>query len=169
MGKILRYVLRDCDLFADRVDKIGQIEEISIPVPEVKVDEIRNAGMIMPIEVHMGYEKPEMSFKGPVFDPQLIKLFGLKPGVLKEYMATGAYVDEDGTVHSAVCFLRAFMKKVDPGSWKPGDKGETGHELSVREYNLEMDGNPLIKVTPFDIEIGGESQYAEIRRALLTA
>lgn len=169
MGKILRYVLRDCDLFADRVDKIGQVEEISIPVPEVKVEEIRNAGMIMPIEVHMGYEKAEFSFKGPAFDPQLLKLFGLKPGVLKEYMATGAFVDEDGEVHSATCFIRAFMKKVDPGGWKPGEKSDIGHELSVREYNLEIDGNPIIKVTPFDIEIGGASQYSEIRRALLTA
>ncbi len=168
MGKIFKYGLRDCDLFADRVDKIGQVEEITVPVPEVKVEEIRNAGMVMPIEIAMGYEKPEMEFKMPSIDPQVIKLFGLKPGVLKEYMATGALVDEDGTVHSAVVFMRAFMKKADLGNWKPGEKADAGYMMSVREYNLEIDGNPIIKATPFDVEIGGVSQYRDIHRALLT-
>jgi len=168
MGKILRYVMRDCDLFADREDLIGQVEEITIPVPEVKTEEMRNAGMIKAREVHMGYEKSEMSFKMPNMTPQTLKLFGLKPGATREFMATAALGDEDGTVHSAVCFMRGFMKKVDMGSLKPGEMGGVSYEVAVHEYNFEIDEEPIFKVSDYDIEIGGVSQYGDIRRALLT-
>ena len=39
-----RYILRNCTIFTDRVSKIGQASEISLPVPAEKPPTRRNAG-----------------------------------------------------------------------------------------------------------------------------
>lgn len=161
------FLLRDCMLWADRTLKIGQIGDITPPVPAVKVEEIRNAGMIMPIEVHMGYEKLEFSFKMPGLDPQVLKLFGLAPGSENPFMITGALVDEDGTEHSAVMTIRGFLKQADSGTWKPGDQAENDFMVSVKYYKLEIDGDEIFAVDPFDIRVGGVSQRQGIRNSLL--
>lgn len=168
MSDLPRYIMRNCAIWADRVSQIGQATEIELPVPKVKVEELRNAGMVMPIEVALGYEKIGLKFKMTALDPQVLKLFGLKPGVVKEFMATAALVDEDGAVHSAVCYMRGFMSHVKVDNWKPGDKkNENDYEVSCRYCKLEIDGNPIFEMDPFDVSIGGVSQTADIRRALL--
>jgi len=167
MSEMPRYILRNCTIFVDRESKVGQASEITLPVPEAKVEELRNAGMVMPIETVLGYEKLESSFKMTAFDPQVLKLFGLAPGVTKEFMVTGALVDEDGTTHSAVAYIRGFLRKTDPGGWKPGDMAETDFEVSIRYYKLEIDGNQIIEMDPFEVSIGGESQTGAQRAAML--
>lgn len=162
-----RMLLRDCMLWADRDSKLGQIGDITVPVPQEKVEELRNAGMPIPIEVKLGYEKMEFSFKMPGLDPQVMKLFGLAPGKQTPFMITGAFFDEDTTEHSAVLAIEGFLKKPDAGTWKPGDMAENDYLVSVRYYKFELDGEPIFEVTPFDVKIGGQSQYEGIRRALL--
>lgn len=168
MSDLPKYILRNCNIFVDRVSQIGQASEIELPVPKEKVEELRNAGMVMPIEVKLGYEKLDMKFKMTAFSPQVLRLFGLKPGVVKEFMATGALVDEDGTTHSAVAYVRGFLMEAKADNWKPGDKkNENDHTVSVRYYKLEIDGEPVIEMDPFSVSIGGVSQTDDIRRALL--
>lgn len=162
-----RYIMRNCNIFADRVSKIGQASEITLPVPTEKMEEIRNAGMVMPIDVPMGYEKPEASFKLTAFDPQVITLFGLAVGQEREFMATGALVHEDGTVVNATAYIRGRLMKNDHGAWKPGDPGENDHSITLRYYRLEVGGRELIEMTPFEVSIGGVSQTDSIRAALL--
>jgi P2 family phage contractile tail tube protein len=162
-----RFIMRNCMLWADRESKLGQIGDITPPVPEVKLEEMRNAGMIKPRKVNMGYEALEFSFKMPGLDPQVMKLFGIKPGEENPFMITGALVDEDGDEHSAVMTIRGFVYKVDHGSWKAGDLAENDHQCSVNYYKLEVDGEELIEMDDFDVKIGGESQYRGIRNALL--
>ena len=162
-----RFILRNCTVFADRVSKIGQASEITLPVPTEKVEEVRNAGMVMPIDIPMGYEKMETSFKLTGFDPQTILLFGLAVGVEKEYMVTGALAHEDGTIINATAYIRGRLIKNDHGSWKPGEIGGNDFQISLRYYRLEVEGNTLIEVTPFEVLIGGVSQTGGIRSALL--
>jgi P2 family phage contractile tail tube protein len=125
-----RFILRDCMLWADRESKLGQIGDITLPVPEAKREAMRNAGMIKERNVHLGYNALEMGFKMPGFDPQILKLFGLKPGVDTPFLITGALVDEDGTTHSAVVSIRGKMYKPDAGTWKGGDLAETTTPLT---------------------------------------
>lgn len=165
--KLPRFILRDCMLWADRQNKIGQIGDITPPVPTIKLEEMRNAGMVKPREINLGYEKLEFSFKMPGLDPQIIKLFGLKPGADNLFLITGALVDEDGDEHSAVMTVRGFMNKGDHGSWKPGDMAENDYAVSVNYYKLEVDGKELIEMDDFDVRIGGVSQRKGIRNALL--
>lgn len=167
MSNLPGFILRDCMLWADRVSKLGQIGDITPPVPQKKLEELRNAGMVKPREVMLGYEKLEFSFKMPSVDPQVLTLFGLKPGSENPFMITGALVDEDGTVHSAVLNIRGSLKQADAGSWKTGDLSESDYQVSVNYYKLEVDGVNLIEMDDFDVKINGVSQYSGIRNALL--
>ncbi|MFJ6324091.1 MULTISPECIES: phage major tail tube protein [unclassified Rhizobium] len=167
MSNLPRYLLRNCMLWADRTSLLGQIGDITPPVPQEKLEEMRNAGMIKPREIKLGFDKLEFSFKMPGLDPAVIKLFGLKPGSENPFMITGALVDEDGTEHSAVMTIRGFLKKADSGGWKAGDQAENDYQVSVNYYKLEIDGQELIEMDDFDIKIGGVSQYGGIRSALL--
>jgi P2 family phage contractile tail tube protein len=162
-----RFLLRDCTLWADRESKLGQIGDITPPVPQAKVEEMRNGGMIKPREIRLGYEKLEFSFKMPGVDPQVLQLFGLHPGRESPFMITGALVDEDGAEHSAVMTIRGFIKQADGGTWKGGDMAENDFAVSVNYYKLEIGGVELIEMDDFDIKIGGRSQYQGIRNALL--
>lgn len=167
MSDMPNYILRNCNIFVDRVSQVGQASEITLPVPTEKLEEIRNAGMVMPIDVPMGYEKPEAGFKLTSFDPVVIKLFGLAVGVNKEFLATGALAHEDGRVFSATTYMVGRLTAFDPGSWSPGEKAETEYSISIRKYRLEVEGNVLVEADPFDVSVGGVSQTASIRRALL--
>ena len=162
-----RYILRNCMVWTDGNLQIGQIADVSPPVPTVKTEEMRNAGMSMPIQVHLGYEALEFSFKMPGFDPAVLKLFGLQPGTETPFMITGATIDEDGTEHSAVLSVRGMLTAGDPGAWKPGDMAENNYTVQVRYYKLEIDGEEIYEASPFDFKVGGASQYAKVRRALL--
>jgi P2 family phage contractile tail tube protein len=162
-----RYLLRNCMLYIDRTSYVGQIGDITPPVPQIKVEEMRNAGMAGPIEVNMGYEKFEWSFKMPGLDPAVMGLFGLAPGAETPFMITGAYVNEDGETHSGVVNLTGFIKQFDGGSLTPGEVGENDYQVAVRYYKVEVDGNPIYEWDGFDFLVRGVSQYQGIRNALL--
>ena len=85
-----RYIMRNANLFIDRENYVGQASEIGFGKLERKMEEVFNGGQEMPIEVPMGYEMPENSFKMTGFDPTVLKLFGLTIGVETEIMAVGA-------------------------------------------------------------------------------
>lgn len=162
-----RFLMRNCMLWADAQSKLGQIGDITPPVPQIKTEEMRNAGMVKPREINMGYEKLEFSFKMPGLDPQVLKLFGLRPGTENPFMITGALVDEDGADHSAVMTIRGFLKQADGGNWKPGDAAENDYSVSVNYYKLEVDGEPIYEMDDFDVSIGGVSQTSGQRNSLL--
>lgn len=162
-----RNILRNCTIFVDRVSQIGQASEITLPVPTEKLEEMRNAGMVMPIDIPMGYDKIESSFKLTSFDPQSISLFGLAVGQEREFMATGALASEDGTIINATAYMRGRLMKSDHGTWKPGEAGDNTYSVTLRYYKLEVAGNVILEMTPFDVSVGGISQTNGIRSALL--
>ncbi|MFT0892743.1 phage major tail tube protein [Pseudochelatococcus sp. G4_1912] len=162
-----RLILRNATIFVDRISRVGQAREVTLPTPEVTVEEFCNAGMIKARDVNLGYSKLEASFVETAFDPAVIGLFGLAPGVVKDFLVTGALVDEDGTTTSAVAYLRGFLRQFDPGAWEAGSKAETTFNLSVHEFKLEIGGRSIIEMDDFDIKVNGVSQYQSIRNALL--
>ena len=155
-SELPRYILRNATIFVDRISRIGQAREITLPTPEVVVEEFRNAGMVKPRDVNLGYAKLESSWVETAFDPAVIGLFGLAPGVVREFMATGATAYQTG-----------FLRQFDPGAWEPGAKAETTYNLSIHTYKLEIGGQPIIEMDDFDVKIRGVSQYQGIRSALL--
>jgi P2 family phage contractile tail tube protein len=162
-----RFLMRDCMLYVDRENYVGQIGDITPPVPQAKVEELRNAGMIKPREIKLGYEKFEFSFKMPGLDPSVMALFGIRVGEETPFMITGALVHEDGTVSSAVITLRGYVKQADNGTWKTGEMGENDYQVAVHYYKLEVDGEEILEVDDFDVKRRGVSEWAPIRNALL--
>lgn len=162
-----RNILRNCNLYVNRVSFLGQVGEITIPTFARKTEEMRNGGMEMPIDTMMGYEKMEASFKFPGFSPELIRLTGLAIGQEQEYLAVGALASENGTIISATAYMRGIMTQQNPGSWTPGEVGENEYSISIRYYRLEVGGVVQIEADPFNISVGGVSQTSGIRAALL--
>ncbi|HML29492.1 MAG TPA: phage major tail tube protein, partial [Hyphomicrobium sp.] len=150
-----RYLMRNATLWVNRISQIGQASEIGFPSLKRKMEKVFNAGMETEIEVPMGYEAPELGFKMTSFDPAVLTLFGLAIGVETEYMATGALVDDDGTTHSAVAYFRGMLSELTPDAHKRGDVANVDYKMSFRYYKLEIDGQPIYEIDPFEIKIGG--------------
>lgn len=157
MSRIQRYVFNNFDLYTGAEDLIGQVEEITLPVLEMQQEEMRNAGMVMPIDVPMGYSKLEFSFKMPNVSPTVLSLYGVRlDGGGTPFMATGSLRDEDGGRHTAVILMRGYLSKADFGTWKPGEIAKTDYTVTVREYALTIDGAPIIGVTPYEVLVAGQ-------------
>lgn len=162
-----RHVMRNATIWVDRISQIGQASEIGFPELKRKMEKFFNGGMEVEIETPMGYEMPEISFKMTGFHPETLKLFGLAVGAETEYMATSANADDDGTMHSMVCYFRGMISEVKPDGHKRGDKTEVDYKMSFRYYKLEIDGQPIVEMDPFEVKMGGINQSAGIRRAML--
>jgi P2 family phage contractile tail tube protein len=160
-------IIRNWTMWANRESKIGQASKLTLPKFERKVEEVFNAGMITPIEVQMGFEMPEFSFEMTGYDPQTMLLFGHRVGTEHEFMATAAPTDDDGEVHSAVCYFRGYLKVVETDELSRGDMSGTKYELCWRYVRMTYDSTELFEMDPFVYKVGGVDQFADERRALL--
>lgn len=167
MSDLPRMILRDATCWVDRVSQLGQMSEATIPLPKVKTDDMRNAGMIKARDVSMGFELDKLALKFTSFDPQVMAMSGLKPGVEKEYMITGAHVDETGVTHSTVCYIRGRMMEPNADAWTPGEKSENDFSIAIDYMKIEQDGTPIYEIDDFDYKVKGVSQIGDIRNALL--
>ncbi|TRD16974.1 phage major tail tube protein [Palleronia caenipelagi] len=161
------YILRRCAFWADEDVKVGQVESLTVPLPKEKTEEIRNAGMIKSRKVVLGYEMEDLDFTMTAFDPATLKLMTGRPGSEHVYYATGAFVDEDGTTHSAELYLRGRLSALDNMEWKEGDKATLKCTVVTHYCKLEIDGAPIFEIDDFDYSVGGVSQTGDIRAALL--
>jgi P2 family phage contractile tail tube protein len=118
-------------------------------------------------EVRQGYERENAKFKMTALDPATVGAINGMQGTEDTLMFTGALVDEDGTVNNATCYMRGFLKEVDFGTWKPGDKAETDYTFVWDYLKLEVAGSQMIEADDFNVSIGGVSQTGDIRAALL--
>lgn len=159
------YILYDCTLAAGAAgNRIGQVSEITIPVMGKTIEEFRNAGMIKPREISLGYEVTTASFKETAFDPDMLELFGI--GNASSIIAYGAMKSEDGTEHAAQFAMVCDVKVIDPGSWAPGGKHEVSYELAVHSGTLTIDGLEVWHFDDFSIRVGGREQLPGRRKAL---
>lgn len=161
------FIFRNFAMWLNGDVKVGQVSEITLPPLKVKTDKMRNAGMMMEREVSQGYERDNAKFKMPALDPASVAAINAMPGTQDTLMITGALQDEDGTTSNVTCYLRGFIKTVDFGSWKPGDKAETEYEFAWEFMKLEIAGSVMFEADDFDVSIGGVSQTGDIRAALL--
>lgn len=161
------FLLRDCAMWLNEDVKVGQVSELTIPPFKVKTEKIRNAGMVMEREIRQGYERENAKFKMTALDPATVAAINGMQGTTDMLMITGALVDEDGTVNNATCYMRGFLKEVDFGSWKSGDKAETDYTFVWQYLKLEIAGSEIIKADDYQVDMGGQSQTGDIRAALL--
>jgi P2 family phage contractile tail tube protein len=161
------YILRTCAMWFKDDVKVGQVSEMTIPPFKVKTEKARNAGMVMEREIPMGWERENAKFKMAALDPATVGAINGMAGTTDTLMITGALVDEDGTTNNVTCYLRGYLKDVDFGSWKAGDKAETDYTFVWEYLKLEIGGSEMIEADDFNVSVAGQSQTADIRSALL--
>lgn len=160
------FVFKDVNLFIDQHTRIGQCSELAIPVFEEKLEEMRNAGMIKPREIAMGYEATRVSFKETAFDPRILKLYGVRPGSETPMIGYGYLEDEDGTEHDARVEMVNRISKLDFGNLSSGEKGEISYDVVNHSGALFIDEEELLRWDDFDMWVGGNRRQPGRQRAL---
>jgi hypothetical protein len=155
-NRLPAYILRDCSLMIEGNVRIGQCAEIALPKLSEQTEDMRNAGMIKPREVWLGFEKTEASFKETAFDPAIMKLYGVAGGVDKRVIAYGYLMDEDGTEHSGRLEMICRIKTMGGGDWATGEKAESEYEIAVHSGQLFMDDEDIYAFDDFDVSVGGK-------------
>lgn len=161
-------VLKNMSLFIDGRGYAGNVEEVSLPKLQIKTEEFRNGGMDAPLEVEMGMEKLECEFTLTRFDREALSLFGLLSGQSIPLTIRGVVVSDEGATLPIVVNLRGFVREVDFGNWKAGDKATLKFMMALRYYKLTHGGfvTHEINIPGMVRTINGVDQLAEQRAAL---
>ena len=161
--------LKNFNLFGDGNVWRALIDSVTLPKLTRKVEEWRGGGMHGPIEVDLGHEKLEMSFKAGGFLLDGYRAFGGKTHNANQWRFAGAYEDDSTDVVTAVEILvSGRVREIDPGDAKAGDDTEHTHTISVSYYKLTVDGQVLIEIdlVNFISIVDGTDMLAAHRAAL---
>jgi len=161
-------VLSNCAAFIDGVSFAGEVPTLTLPKLTKKTDDYQGGGMSAPIEMGMGLEKLEAAFTTNGVRRESLKYFGLADQTACNAVFRAAYRGLKGAVKAVTVTLRGAVKEVDMGDWKPGDKAEIKHAMSVTYYKLEIDGRVMYEIDPLNMiqVIDGVDQLAAERTAL---
>lgn len=164
-NRLPAYVFKDFAIAVGNVgNRIGQASEVTLPVLAKTTEAFRNAGMVKPREVLMGYEVTTMAFKETSFDPDMLALFGI--GNASSLIVYGYLESEDGTTHAARFEIVADVKGIDAGSWSSGGRAEVNYDVSVHSGVLFIDDEEILAFDDFDVSIRGRSEKPGRRAAL---
>jgi hypothetical protein len=164
-NRLPAYVIKAVSIAAGAAgNRIGQASQITIPTLGKTMEEFRNAGMIKPRMVVMGYEATSCTFEETAFDPDMIALFGL--GAASSLIAYGAMESEDGTSHSARFEMVGEISEIDPGAWSNAGRSTTTYNCTVHSGVLYIDDEEVYAFDDFSVRIRGREQMPGRRRAL---
>lgn len=161
-------VLSNTNLFVDGVSFSGDVPSLTLPKLTVKTETYRGGGMTGEVEIDMGLEKLESSFTTNGVRRESLKWFGLSDRTACNAVFRGSFKGLKGAVSAVVVTLRGGIKEVDAGDWKPGDKAEMKHSMSLVYYKLEIDGRVIYEIDMVNMVrvIDGVDQLAAERTAL---
>lgn len=153
------------------MDLLGQASKVKLKVPKKKTEEVRNAGMHYPVQVEVGFEKPECNFTVSGLLPELIAAYGLEPGRDFPFLLAAATVDEGtGRTYSFTISGFGYFTEQDMDDFEAGGKKhETKYEIACRSFKISEDGREVFAADPFNIFVNGRNTTAAINRALLRA
>lgn len=156
------------NLFVDGRGHAGQIEEFTAPKLATKVEEFRAGGMAAPRDIPFGMEKLEADFTLISYDRHVLAAFGFVQGASLPFQAREVLEDHQGNVTAVIHHMRGFIRDIDAGTSKAGDKPALKVSLSLNYYKLvhgsttvqEIDVDNMIHV------VNGVDQLSDQRRAL---
>ncbi len=161
-------VLKNFNLFVAGQGYAGLVEELTLPKLSVKMDEYRNGGMDVPIDLEMGMDKLECDFSLSHYDTDVIAMFGLRDGAQVSLDFRGGLDNEGDTVTPVQVIVSGAWKELDLGAWKAGEKAPLKVSVSARYYQLIIDGAELVTVDVLNMvrKINGTDQLSDMRTAL---
>lgn len=168
------YIMESANLFAGDHDPSNSkhltLEEFKLPDLQAIYQEHMAGGAAVQIEIEVGIQKLEPTFKLKGFDPDLIVQFGLGSKQRTLFTAYGVMRDaRTGVAKQSIATIEGRLGKVAPDAQKRGEL--TGHEYginSVMHYELVFDGRELMYWDFFTntLRMDGVDQQAETNRLL---
>lgn len=168
------YMMEAVNLFCGDHDptksKHLTIVELKLPDLQEMFADHHAGGAQVAVEMPVGIQKLEPTFKLGGFDPDLLTEFGLNTRYRNNFTAYGVIRDQRrGAAIEAKAIIEARLGKVAPDAFQRGEM--QGHEYamnSVVHYELWFDGNPKIEWDFFTNiwRIDGQDQNAVENRIL---
>lgn len=161
--------LKNFNLFGDGNTWRALIDSVTLPKLTRKVEEWRGGGMHGPIDVDLGLEKLELTFKAGGFLLDGFRAFGAGAHNSNQWRFAGAYEDDStGEVMAVEVLVRGRVREIDPGDAKAGDDTEHTHAISVSYYKLTVDGADVIEIDQpgMVFNVNGKDMLERIRRAI---
>ena len=161
-------IVRNCNLFVEGKGYAGKSEELTLPKLTLKTEEIKAAGMDVPLEIDMGMEKIEASFDLHGYSPDVLKLWGLTDGKAPKLLFKAAQQEMNGKVVPIVVDMQGMVKEVDMGAWKPGERAKTKFTVNLKYYKLSVGDKIIYEIDVLNMirNINGKDQLKEIRDAI---
>lgn len=146
------------------------LEEIQLPTLQEKYDEHHPGGGLVAVDLAVGVEKLEATFKLKGFDPDLLGEFGLGTIGRRNYTVYGAYRDKrSGNLIEGKAIIEARLGKIEADAFKRGEA--QGHDYMLSEimrYEVWFDGLEKIVWDFFENEyrVDGVDQYSTVNNIL---
>lgn len=131
---MVKNIVRNYTGFIDGLGMLGEIDELNLPKLTLITSELRGGGMDGTIEVDLGIEKMEADFTMNSYDQKVFKRFGLTPGDQVPFTFRAATIGEDGEKKAVIVTLRARIKGIETGVFKPGERTTVKVMLAVDYY-----------------------------------
>lgn len=161
----LPLILKNMNAFVDGQSFIGIISEFEEPKLAIATEDLRNGGMLGPVDIDMGLEKMEATLTMSGHTKELIRKFGTTKVDGVRLRLVGAYqADNGGPAQAVECFCGGRFKEIDFGKSKTGEASEHPYTYPLSYYRREVDGRVEVEI---DMVAGvfivdGVDRYAEI-------
>ena len=144
------YVMEAANLFCGDHDSQNSkhltLQELKLPDLQAIYADHHPGGGRVQIEIEVGVQKLEPTFKLVGFDPELLVQFGLSSKIKHVYTAYGQIIDRrTGASIESRAILEARLGKVAPDAFQRG-------ELAGNEYALN-------EVTHYELHFGGQEKF----------
>lgn len=168
------YIMEAANLFCGDHDPTASkhltLDELQLPNLQENYADYHPGGAKVGIEVAVGVQKLEPTFKLAGWDPDLLGQFGLGAKARKVFTAYGVIRNKrDGTAIQAKAVIEGRLGKVEAEAFKQGEA--MGHDYSINEvmhYELWFGDDEKIYWDFFANEwrVDGVDEYAEEKRIL---
>jgi P2 family phage contractile tail tube protein len=163
--KAAAQILKNFNLYVDGRGYAGNVEEVQLPALNIAGEEYRAGGLDIPVDLDMGMDKLEASFRITKWESDIEKLFGT--GYIN-LTFRGALEDLDGTVRACVVKLRGKIHGIESEAVTPGAKAARSYRVPLVGYTYIIDGETIHDIDVLNMKriINGVDRLAEQRKAI---
>lgn len=144
------YVMEAVNLFVGDHDPTASkhltIQEMKLPTLQAIYADHHAGGALVQIEIELGIQKLEPTFKLAGVDPALLREFGLGSRLKNVFTAYGKIIDKRaGRAIEAKSIMEGRLGKIEPDAFQRGEL--MGHEYAINEithYELWFDEKEMI-------------------------
>lgn len=159
-------ILKNFNLYIDGRGYAGNVDEVQLPALNIVGEDYRAGGMDAPVEVDMGMEKLEATFKLSKFDLDVDRLFASNGFIQLTFR--GAVESLDGAVKPLVVKMSGKIHSIETDTATPGSKAAKSYRVPLVAYSYTLDGVAIHDIDVLNMKrvIGGVDRLAAQRKAI---